>query len=179
MGRWIHAKKSLEKQGERRPLPVLFHRGGDIERRQYFKGGKGKGKSKEELRVAAVMGLVAHHECEHRAWDSRWGPKPAVGGDGSDGWQSYDGQVDTRFFKNKQLVASIGCSSAGCSIQRPAAGGQEGRDVFVVSLPELLLASVDMREAADIYNEWSKTEIIIGKKPRRGNDARLGRAWRR
>ncbi len=58
--------------------------------------------------------------------------------------------------------------------QKQAIGDEHALVPAVGKQLELLLASVDIREAADIYDEWSTAEIIIGKKARRGS-ARLGR----
>ncbi len=190
-GRWIKAKSEFMWLGEWRPLPKIFHSGGDPMAR---KGGKSKGKVKgkrkattlEEERVFAVMGLVIKHECEYREWSECWGPKaPAVGGI-VPGWTRYMGPMPTKaeqpFFYHKQLSLSVGhsssssVSSAGSSILHTSAAqvGQplaayDSRDVFIVSLPELFIANIDHRTAADIYSEWLEAEIIIGRKSRRGS----------
>ena len=44
----------------------------------------------------------------------------------------------------------------------------EARDVYVVNLPELFLHFLHTGYADDIYNEWLRAEIIIGRKPPRG-----------
>ena len=51
----------------------------------------------------------------------------------------------------------------------------EARDVFVVSLPEILLQR-PMATAAQTYEEWLQCETIIGKRPPRGTVG-PGRAW--
>ena len=73
-GRWTHAKKLLQSNGEHTPLPNVFHEGG----RRPAVGGKGKGKTGKVMdwryeRVHSVMGLVVLHEGEHRRWNSDWG----------------------------------------------------------------------------------------------------------
>ena len=154
--------------------PRVFHRGGDPAARQGGGGkSKGKGRTAEEQRVAAVMGLVQLHQFEHRAWDPRWGPKtmPAVGGRSIvEGWVRHDGPMSNDpFFGHKQLRWSVGSSSASWgTILRP--GGQplaayESRDVFIVSLPELLLTPHG-RTAAEVYDEWQEAEVIIGSRRR-------------
>ena len=44
----------------------------------------------------------------------------------------------------------------------------EARDVCIVSLPELFLTHLHTRTAKELYDEWMDAEIIIGKKPPRG-----------
>ena len=48
----------------------------------------------------------------------------------------------------------------------------EARDVYVVNLPELFLHFLHTRTAADIYDEWCGAEIIIGRKPPRGQSGK-------
>ena len=48
----------------------------------------------------------------------------------------------------------------------------EARDVYVVNLPELFLHFLHTRYAGDIYEEWLKAEIIIGRKPPRGQSGK-------
>ena len=48
----------------------------------------------------------------------------------------------------------------------------EARDVYVVNLPELFLHFLHTRTAADIYDEWRGAEIIIGRKPPRGQSGK-------
>ena len=44
----------------------------------------------------------------------------------------------------------------------------EARDVYVVNLPELFLHFLHTRYADEIYDEWLRSEIIIGRKIPRG-----------
>ena len=48
----------------------------------------------------------------------------------------------------------------------------EARDVYVVNLPELFLHFLRARYADDIYDEWLWAEIIIGRKPPRGQSGK-------
>ena len=48
----------------------------------------------------------------------------------------------------------------------------EARDVYVVNLPELFLHFLRTRYASDIYVEWLRAEIIIGRKPPRGQSGK-------
>ena len=83
-GRWIHAKKLLQSNGEHTPLPKVFHEGG----RRPAVGGRGKGKTGKVMewrdeRVHSVMGLVVFHEGEYRRWHPEWGASEG----GSEEWQ--------------------------------------------------------------------------------------------
>ena len=74
---------------------------------------------------------------------------------------------------NKQVLSSLGSSAHrhNSTLVRPAVGGPEfhdGRDAFVISLPELFVMVFDSRVAGDVYEEWLQADIIIGKKLRRG-----------
>ena len=130
--------------------------------------------AQEERRVEAVMGLVMLHHLEHRVWNARWGavPKPAVGGLPS-GWRMFDlkdhPKPDSPVLRHPQLRMSVGNSLSGAdtTIMRWRADGRrafEARDVFVVSLPELLLTLGRQRTAAEIYDMWVEAEVIIGKR---------------
>ena len=48
----------------------------------------------------------------------------------------------------------------------------EARDVYVVNLPELFLHFLHTRYAGDICDEWLWAEIIIGRKPPRGQSGK-------
>ena len=48
----------------------------------------------------------------------------------------------------------------------------EARDVCIVGLPELFLRHLHTRTAKELYEEWMDAEIIIGKKPPRGQKRR-------
>ena len=48
----------------------------------------------------------------------------------------------------------------------------EARDVYVVNLPELFLHFLHTRYAGDIYDAWLGAEIIIGRKPPRGQSGK-------
>ena len=63
-GRYIAAKKLLQRSGEHTPLPEVFHYGG---RRRPAVGGKGKRKTGKvwgwrDERIHSVMGLVLMHD---------------------------------------------------------------------------------------------------------------------
>ena len=150
----------------------------------------------EEVRVRAVMAWVHEHEFEHRAWMPSWGEekRPAVGGTSKD-WKLYVGSApspDHTVFGHAQLQRSIGYTSARTA---PAVGGEtsivrkatgksldeafEARDVYIVGLPELFHMHLHTRTAQELYNEWLQSEIIIGKKPPRGQHRRWRAAPRR
>ena len=64
-------------------------------------------------------------------------------------------------------------SFTNSTILRTAAGvrmndAYESRNVFVVSLPEILLFSMQTRTAKEVYEQWEECEVIIGKRARRG-----------
>ena len=103
--------------------------------------------------------LLKEHEFEHRRWIPEWGPKqppePAVGG--SENWQVImepAPAADDPFFGQFQL-------------QRQA-GWRQFRD----NLPELFLHFLHSRYADEIYDEWRRSEIIIGRKPPRGQSGK-------
>ena len=48
----------------------------------------------------------------------------------------------------------------------------EARDVCIVGLPELFRRHLHTRYAEELYEEWLDAEIIIGKKPPRGQKRR-------
>ena len=159
-------------------LPKLFSRGGYVVQRKRC--------SKEEERVHAVMALVSAHEFEHRQVMQKWGlrPEPAVG-DISMDWMIYHEPAPSRdhpVFSHGQVLRSIGHSShspngGGSTILRKATGYSmdvafEARDVCIVGLPELFLRHLHTRTAEELYEEWLDAEIIIGKKPPRGQKRR-------
>ena len=197
-GRWIAQKNYLWEEGgmheywnrtrqrfERywrgiENLPKLFHHGG------YFGKAQRKRGSEEEVRVHAVMALVSAHEFEHRRAMPHWGPipEPAIGGI-SIGWKIYHEPApspDHPVFGHAQLQRSIGYRSlwparGDSTIVRKAAGKSmdvafEARDVCIVGLPELFLRHLHTRTAEELYEEWLDAEIIIGKKPPRGQKRR-------
>ena len=83
-----------------------------------------------------------------------------------------------------QVARQMAMSSSGSTIVRRTVGGPvggpymaptfEARDVFIASLPEILLRNKDTFTAAHMYEEWLQCEVIIGKRPPRGT---AGRAW--
>ena len=182
----------LERSGKH-PLPEVFREGGA---HRPAVGGKGKGKTgkvwgwKDE-RVHSVMGLVQMHEGEYRQWHPAWGPawpggnedwekivQPAVGG--------LD--HDHALVKHHQLVVSpmtsappsdlqsarqMATSGCGTTIVRrcagqPLAATYEARNVFITSLPEVLLFHLHRHTASRVHTEWQECEVSIGKRPRRG-----------
>ena len=184
-GRWIHAKNQVWQEGEwSRPLPKLFRAGGHLSRFRQ------QAWDEDMQRCLAINGLLKYHEFEHRRWIPEWGPKqppePAVGG--SENWQVImepAPAADDPFFGQFQLQRQAGWRHApavgGCgqpsTIVREAAGqpmstAYEARDVYVVNLPELFLHFLHTRYAGDIYEEWLEAEIIIGRKPPRGQSGK-------
>ena len=72
---------------------------------------------------------------------------------------------------------AVGGYGQTSTIVREAAGqpmstAYEARDVYVVNLPELFLHFLHTRYAGDIYDEWLWAEIIIGRKPPRGQSGK-------
>ena len=187
-GRYIRAKNNLEMSGKH-PLPEVFRDGGAP---RPAAGGKGKGETVKNERVHSVMGLVQKHEGEYRQWHHAWGPvgwpretedwekivQPAVGG--------LD--PDHALVKHHQLVVSpmtsappsdlqsarrMAPTACGTTIVRrcagqPSAATYEARNVFITSLPEVLLCHRHRHTASRVYKERQECESIIGKRPRRG-----------
>ena len=148
------------------------------------------------------MGLVRAHEGEYRRWNDAWGPvapnseevtevwqvlaQPAVGGLDPDHQLITHHQLQLHPVTSAapgtlQGARQIAMSSSASTIVRRAVGQPwevpsfEARDVFVVSLPEILLRR-PMATAAQTYEEWLQCETIIGKRPPRGTVG-PGRAW--
>ena len=64
-------------------------------------------------------------------------------------------------------------SAAGSTIVRRSAGQPlavmyEARNVFITNLPEVLLLHMHKCTAEQVYQESQQCEVIIGKRPRRG-----------
>ena len=55
---------------------------------------------------------------------------------------------------------------------QPMSTAYEARDVYVVNLPELFLHFLHSRYADEFYDEWRRSEIIIGRKPPRGQSGK-------
>ena len=147
----------------------------------------------EDERVHAVMGLVQYHEGEYRHWHKAWGPVP--GGHDMD-WQRYRGPAPGHpFFCHHQLQLQPGTSGSRSladtrrysprplqhftpsTILRSAAGqtledAYESRNVYIVSLPEILrfASRSSWATAAEVYDAWRECEVIIGKRPRSGHN---------
>ena len=51
---------------------------------------------------------------------------------------------------------------------QPLVAEYESRNVFIVSLPEILLVRMWTCTAAEVYAQWLQCETIIGKRPRCG-----------
>ena len=68
-------------------------------------------------------------------------------------------------------------SESDSTIVRRSAGESmaevfEARNLFITSLPEVLLLHMHTeRTAEQLYQEWQRCEVIIGKRPRRGRHA--------
>ena len=54
-------------------------------------------------------------------------------------------------------------SGLDSSIVRRWAGSHEARNVFITSLPEILLLHLNTLTAEHVYQEWKECEVIIGK----------------
>ena len=173
-GRWIDAWHELWVCSRHSPLPKVFQKGGD-ERRVAHRDG--------DPRVNAVMELVARYHMEFREWSvEHWGPtpprlRPAFGDTGGpqwQGWHAYDGRPwpTDPWFSHPQLQTRIGPGASAApgnssTLLRACSGlreGYESRDVFIVSLPELLIHFLHTRSAAQILDEWLDQEVIIGRK---------------
>ena len=192
-GRYIHAKKLLQRSGEHTPLPEVFREGGG---RRPVVGGKGKGKKGKvwnwrDERVHSVMGLVQMHEGEYRRWHPDWGPSSGVNEDWQKILQPAVGGLgaDHPFLRHHQLQLSPMTSSSpsdlqsarqmamsGCgstivrrSADQPLAAAYEARNVFIINLPEVLLFHMHRCTAEQVYQQWQQCEVIIGKRPRRGH----------
>ena len=75
--------------------------------------------------------------------------------------------------QSARQMATSGPSGSGSTIARMAAGqplaaAYEARNVFIISLPEVLLLMMHKRTAAQVYQVWQQCEVIIGKRPKRG-----------
>ena len=193
-GRYIHAKKLLQRSGEHTPLPEVFLEGGG---HRPAVGGTSKGKTGkvgwEDERVHSVMGLVQMHEGEYRQWHPAWGPSPG----GNTDWQKFSQPAvgglgaDHPLLRHHQLELVPRTSSLPSDLQsarqamsgwsgstivrksagQPLAAAYEARNVFITNLPEVLLFHMHQRTAAKVYQEWHECEVIIGKRPRRGRHA--------
>ena len=195
-GRYIRAKASLKRHGEHRPLLRVFHAGGDPSARKGngdIKSQPLAASSWEDRRVHAVMGLVQLHEGEYRRWHTEWGPLPV---DCNTDWQRFDGPAPLPghlFWSHHQLQlrpvtsgirSSLAAAREFCPMpsqyftsstilrkasSQPLAAAYESRNVFIVNLPEILLKRMWTHTAAEVYEQWSECEVIIGKRPRRGH----------
>ena len=164
-------------------MPKLFHKGGHFNQKHQWDG------RSEEQRVLAIMDWVQEHNFEHRAWMTAWGQQkePEVEGTSED-WTIYYKPApskDDPVFGHAQLQKSIGYTArytrqplapayGESSIVRKVTGKQldeayEGRDVYIVGLPELFYMHLHTRTAHELYKEWMKSEVIIGQKPPRGH----------
>ena len=213
-GRWIDAKKELQRSGSPllyTPLPEVFHAGG---RPRPCKTGKvwgwsPNGWSWRDGRVHSVIGLVLKHEGEYRRWHRNWGPRgtsegtsafededwfdedwqkilqPAVGGGlGADHFLLTHHQLQLipmtssrgSDLQSARQMAMSGSESGSTIVRRsagqPLAAEYEARNVFITNLPEVLLLHLHTRTAALVYEEWLHREVIIGKRPRRGQSRR-------
>ena len=139
------------------------------------------------------MGLVQLHEGEYRRWHSeRWGKAPEDCG--NEEWQllnQTDGGMETYhwIWRHHQLQMTAMTSTRPPDLQsarqqkasginstmvRKARGQSltatyEARNVFITSLPEVLLLHMHKCTAKQVYQEWQQCEVIIGKRPRRGH----------
>ena len=141
----------------------------------------------------AVMGLAQDHEGEYRAWDSAWGEVTPT--DMATTWTLFHEpapSADDKFFNHHQLMVIVGmsggsslegargqqakrCGSMNSSILRMATGQPlevafEARNVYIVNLAELFLHVLHERTASQVYEEWKRAEVIIGKRPRCGHE---------
>ena len=161
-------------------LPYLFTEGG------HFKECHRWGKSDNHQKVLAIMARVMNHEFEHRKWQPAWGSTevPAHLEDTFWDWTRVEEAApgpNHPVFGHHQLTKVPGATrqplaprfaspvGAESSVVRKAAGytmreAYEGRDVYIVGLPELFFFNLHTRTAEDVYNEWLEAEIIIGCK---------------
>ena len=141
------------------------------------------------------------HQFEHRKWQPAWGsPKvPAYRENTFWDWTCVEEAApgpNHLVFGHHRLTKVAGATrqplaprfaspvGAESSVVRKAAGytmreAYEGRDVYIVGLPELFFFNLHTRTAEDIYNEWNEAEIIIGCKSERGTEGTPGRRWPR
>ena len=66
------------------------------------------------------------------------------------------------------MASGIGSTIVRKSAGQPLAAAYEARNVFITSLPEVLLLHMHERTAKQLYQEWQECDIIIGKRPQRG-----------
>ena len=135
-----------------------------------------------------VMALVLMHEGEYRRWHPAWGASPG----GNEDWQEIGGRgADHPLLKPPRLHPfgwptsdlRMALSGVGSTIVRKSAGqpaAYEARDVFITNLPEVLLFHMHQRTAEQVYQEWQKCEVIIGRRPlqRRWRSCQALKVWR-
>ena len=68
----------------------------------------------------------------------------------------------------RQKASGINSTIVRKAARRPLAAAYEARNVFITSLPEVLLLHMYRRTAKELYEEWLACDIIIGKRPPRG-----------
>ena len=76
-----------------------------------------------------------------------------------------------QFGATRQKIVETRIGRSSCS--EPLAAAYEARNVFITSLPEVLLLHMYRcctlrRMAKQLYEEWQECEIIIGRRPQRG-----------
>ena len=176
-GRFIHAKNELQRSGELTPLPYVFHPA---------VGGHASGKAHQVCNwrnkcIDFVMSLVQRHEGEYRRWHFMWKDRmpELVHSDEYDGWQGFRPGpqpaiggflMHHRLQRPCQLPSMDSMdpdlqiiSGPDSTIVRRWVGSCQVRNIFITSLPEILLLHLNAFTAEQVHQEWKQCEVIIGK----------------
>ena len=65
----------------------------------------------------------------------------------------------------RRMASGINSTTVRKSAGQPLAVAYEARNVFITSLPEVLLLHMHERTAKQLYQEWQECDIIIGRRP--------------
>ena len=136
-----------------------------------------------EKRVAAVMWFVSKHKGEYRQWNrQRWGSGGSEAEGTTEEWRKVGSlDPDHSLITHRQLQlhpagpAAVAAPVHGSTIVRRSVGqplaapsyevSYEARNVFITSLPEVLLRNLYECPVAEVYEEYLESEVIIGKMP--------------
>ena len=159
---WVGALHRIRALSLQRPLPLLFHAGGE-------RGGQPLATWEEE-RVRQVMGYVEASLCEWRVPEGcqdQWTDKALE--------PVFDGPLRCLMCPSLQPVSDgmvsvhgMTVDSAGwprSSLVVPHANGIWVRDCQIVSLPDLMAAHVSMYTAEQIWTWWQGM-VVISKRHR-------------